>query len=82
MSVTAHYITADWTLKHEILDVVHLPGSHSGKNLAAAFLETLDKYSMRERFLCLTLDNASSNDVMMSELMAEIPGCNPESQSR
>jgi hypothetical protein len=41
LGITAHYIDANWNLKEVLVDFVELSGSHSGDNLAQAFVKFL-----------------------------------------
>ena len=41
LDITAHYIDSDWNLKDVLVDFVYLAESHSGENLAQAFVKSL-----------------------------------------
>lgn len=43
LGITCHYIDANWKLRDILLDFVYLEGSHSGENLANAFLKCLEE---------------------------------------
>lgn len=43
LSITCHFIDADWELKDILVDFVNLEGSHSGENIANAFIKCLQK---------------------------------------
>jgi hypothetical protein len=67
-----------------LLDLVEVPKSHSGENLAAAFTQIMEEFdicdkvnkneqnrpilSIFEQILSITCDNASANNVMIDEL--------------
>lgn len=50
--MTAHYIVspddkpADWFLQNDQLAFKHLPGSHTGANIAQALVKILDRYEI------------------------------------
>ena len=41
LGITSHFINSDWKLNDILIDFVHLSGSHSGENLANAFLNCI-----------------------------------------
>jgi hypothetical protein len=43
LGITGHYIDADWKLKDILVDFIELQGSHSGENLANAFVKCLQE---------------------------------------
>ncbi|RXW14793.1 hypothetical protein EST38_g11056 [Candolleomyces aberdarensis] len=51
-----------------LLDIVELSVSHSGVNLAAAFVDILRSYGIEHKLLSVTCNNASSNDTMINEI--------------
>lgn len=46
LAITAHYITADWTLRTELLSFGELLGSHSGENMAQELYDICKKYNI------------------------------------
>jgi len=62
MGITAHYIDNDWTLQSVTLDFLPLSDPHTGLNLSIAFSSVLEKFSLTEKVMGITLDNASNND--------------------
>jgi hypothetical protein len=66
MAITAHYIK-DWELKIVLMDFIHIPGSHSGVNIAKFFNDAIDDVGFVAR-KNLWLDNASNNDAFVSSL--------------
>ncbi|KAJ2911793.1 hypothetical protein MD484_g8620, partial [Candolleomyces efflorescens] len=57
-----------------LLDIVELSVSHSGVNLAAAFVDILRSYGIDHKLLSVTCDNASSNDTMIDEIAKLVLG--------
>jgi hypothetical protein len=73
LCVTAHFIDSDWKLVSYILAFRHIPGEHTGVRISALFQEILAEFSLTNRVLCVTLDNASNNDTFISDLVEK--GC-------
>ena len=83
IAVTAH-LKVKGALISIVLDVVKLPKvcqhlnlhdvlitidqSHSGLNLALAFVEILKDFKIEHKILSVTCNNASNNDTMVSEM--------------
>ncbi|TFY69264.1 hypothetical protein EVJ58_g529 [Rhodofomes roseus] len=55
-----------------VLDIVEVPVSHSGLNLATAFSDMIHELKLDTKMLGVTCDNASANDVMIEEMEAMI----------
>jgi hypothetical protein len=88
VAVTVHF-QQDGELVCLILDVVEVAMSHSGANLAVAFAKILEEFGVFDKvslhqiavdriltcsqILCITCDNASSNDTMIEALSDLIP---------
>jgi hypothetical protein len=49
LGITVHWITNEWTLESLLLDFIKLEGSHSGDNLKAAFLQSLNEYGLSNK---------------------------------
>jgi hypothetical protein len=55
IAITAHYIYAppdspgSWRLASDVLAFEHLPGSHSGVNLAFAITSVVDRFDIRSK---------------------------------
>ncbi|KAJ8474625.1 hypothetical protein ONZ51_g7088 [Trametes cubensis] len=56
-----------------LLDFVELAVSHTGVNLAAAFVQVLKDFGVEEKILGVTCDNALNNDTMVNALEVEVP---------
>ncbi|KAJ3708441.1 hypothetical protein LUZ61_012146 [Rhynchospora tenuis] len=69
MAITCHYIDESWVLRKRILTFVPLPSPHTGRHIATAIYEKLCLWNLDKRVFCLVLDNASSNDACISELL-------------
>jgi hypothetical protein len=64
--VTAHFIDNNWTLHKKILSFCQVT-SHTGEAICAALDKFLNSWGLN-RVLCLTVDNASANDVGVDRL--------------
>ncbi|KAJ2936232.1 hypothetical protein H1R20_g862, partial [Candolleomyces eurysporus] len=51
-----------------LLNIVELLVSHSGINLAAAFVDILCSYGIEHKLLSVTCDNTSANNMMINEI--------------
>ncbi|PPQ87888.1 hypothetical protein CVT26_011638 [Gymnopilus dilepis] len=65
-----------------VLDIVELPKSHSGINLAAAFAEILRNFGNEHKILSVTCDNATNNDKMVQEMHDILPAFNRVNRTR
>ncbi|KAJ4769470.1 Zinc finger BED domain-containing protein DAYSLEEPER [Rhynchospora pubera] len=69
MAITCHYIDEGWILRKRILTFVPLPSPHTGRHIASAIYDKLCLWNLDKRVFSLVLDNASSNDACISELL-------------
>ena len=69
MSVTGHFIDGDWKLKKRVLGFVPVPTPHTGKQISDSLLHVIMSWNFDKKVFCLTLDNASSNDACVRELL-------------
>ena len=61
MSLTAHFVDADWKLQKKILNFCQIPG-HSAEIIGKAVEKCLTGWGIQSIF-SITVDNASSNDL-------------------
>ena len=61
LSLTAHWVDASWTARTAILDLSHLPNTHSGDAIYDRFTHLCVKYGIMTKIQAITLDNASAN---------------------
>lgn len=69
MGIFGHFITMDWELCEMPINFCHLTGSHSGKNLADAFIQSVLPFKIKD-VSCIVCDNASSNDTFMTAIQS------------
>jgi hypothetical protein len=62
LGIMAHWITADWELRSELLGFSELEGSHSGENIGHELHDLLQKFRTRDKVQNITADNVSMND--------------------
>jgi hypothetical protein len=68
MVVTAHYINNNWNLIKKIIGFQPLPPPHTGKSIADCVTQTLLDWNAVRKVAFFTLDNASSNNLAISQL--------------
>ena len=64
LAVTGHWIDSNWQMRKWVVDVVEIPGSHTGKKLAELVLGILKDFGLTTKIFCITGDNASSNKAL------------------
>ena len=69
LSLTCHYVDPEWKLRKKLLAFVLVPSPHTDKHIAEAIHNILMEWNLDQKAFCLTLDNASSNEVCIRELM-------------
>ncbi|XP_047201797.1 E3 SUMO-protein ligase ZBED1-like [Girardinichthys multiradiatus] len=61
MSITAHYVSKDWTLKSKCLETAFTPESHTAAVLAEALQDGLQAWGIgEEKVVCITSDNGTN----------------------
>ncbi|KAI2662058.1 E3 SUMO-protein ligase ZBED1 [Labeo rohita] len=61
MSVTAHYVSKEWTLKSKCLQTSFMPESHTPDNLEEALQESIHEWKIEEKKIsCITTDNGAN----------------------
>ena len=68
LAVTAHWITADFKIKHVLLDFCDLPASHTAVNLKDSVLEILRDFDISHKILGFTMDGAANMNAMFNLL--------------
>ncbi|PPQ88236.1 hypothetical protein CVT25_005286 [Psilocybe cyanescens] len=78
VAVTVHF-EQDGIPVSMLLNIVKVPHSHSGLNLAKAFADILEDFGISDKILSITSNNASNNGTMIVELSKLIPSFPGES---
>lgn len=61
MSLTAHYISRDWTLRTACLKTQYHPESHTANNISNFLIESLKEYGLtRGNIAAITTDSAAN----------------------
>ncbi|CAM8889600.1 unnamed protein product [Rhodiola kirilowii] len=68
LSLTAHWIDDTWIMQKRILSFKMVEYPHTGDSLATHVYEELITWHLHDKIFSLTLDNASSNDVLVTQL--------------
>ncbi|KAL9683781.1 hypothetical protein QQ045_021206 [Rhodiola kirilowii] len=72
MSITAHWIDDKWNMQKRILSFKMVEYPHTGDSLASHMYEELIDWHLHDKVFTLTLDNASSNDVLVTRLASHL----------
>lgn len=65
--VVANYIDSNWNLRTQVIDLTIMEGEHTGVNIAGSFAHVLDLFSLWDKLLSVTTDNASNMDTFFRE---------------
>lgn len=68
LGVVAHYITDNRKLKHRVIAVRELEGSHAGDNQAAVVAAVISEYEIDKQLGFFIGDNDSKNDTLVEAL--------------
>lgn len=61
MSLTAHFIDQDWTLKSKCLQTAYFPEDHTGEVIASGLKEALASWGLNEdKQVCITTDGGTN----------------------
>lgn len=60
LGLTIHYINKEWQLKHFLLDIISFNERHTANNITDAILSVLTEFSLKEKMLAITTDNATT----------------------
>lgn len=69
MSITAHYINAEFNYKKKIISFKEVKYPHTGYAIEEAIVGCLTEWGIRGKLFTLTLDNASNNTSACEELI-------------
>ena len=68
VAITIHWVDKNFVLHEGLLSFQEMKGSHTGECLADAVYRVLDRFSVCDKLMCITSDNASNNDRMYKSL--------------
>ena len=72
MCVTIHWIDDNWRMQKRIIGFFNVKGRHTGAKLSETFTEVMVKWYIENRLFALTLDNASSNEVAVNDIISDL----------
>jgi hypothetical protein len=72
MCVTIHWIDDNWSMQKRIIGFFNVKGRHTGAKLSETFTELMVKWYIENRLFALTLDNASSNEVAVNDIISDL----------
>jgi hypothetical protein len=71
MAITGYFINIDWKLNEMLLRFEYMKEDYSGKIFSGVLISILDSFSIRNRILIMTTDNASNNNIFIGILNKE-----------
>ncbi|XP_070047045.1 zinc finger BED domain-containing protein RICESLEEPER 2-like [Nicotiana tomentosiformis] len=71
MAITTHFIDDSWRLQSHILRFIYVPAPHDKDTLCGALLNCLLEWNLERKISTITVDNSSTNNVMMKTLLDE-----------
>jgi hypothetical protein len=72
MCVTVHWIDGEWHMQKRIIGFFNVKGRHTGAKLSESFTEVMVNWYLEKRLFALTLDNASSNEVVVNDIILDL----------
>ena len=72
VGVVGHYMSSQYKVETVLLGLRRLRGPHSGENIAEAVIDVIRKYEITDRIGYFVLDNASSNDTCVAEILKSL----------
>ncbi|XP_026440579.1 zinc finger BED domain-containing protein RICESLEEPER 2-like [Papaver somniferum] len=72
MVITAHFIDESWILQSRIIRFMYVPCPHTAEVLSAALMECLLDWNIDGKVSTLTVDNCSTNDLMIQLLLEKL----------
>jgi len=76
MAIVAHWVDQNFKLHAVLLDLHRFMGTHTGKNQAASFWTTIQKYGIECKIGKFNIDNARNNDTALQEIAQIMQLCN------
>ena len=60
LGITIHFVDENWVLRHFTLDILKFEGSHTGQLIADKIYNILMKFSLVNKTISMTTDNANN----------------------
>ncbi|CAO2189187.1 unnamed protein product, partial [Urochloa humidicola] len=77
MCLTVHWIDDDWHIQKRIVSFMHVQGRHTGVKLSDAVTEQILRWYIEKKMFSLSLDNASTNEVAVKDIISELKKYSP-----
>ncbi|KAL6502068.1 hypothetical protein OROGR_027201 [Orobanche gracilis] len=72
ITITAHFITADWVLHKKLLNFSYMPAPHTGIIISDKLYKLLCEWNLEFKLFSITLDNVSSNDAFVGTFKTQL----------
>lgn len=72
MAITAHFIDDSWTLRNIIMRFIYVPAPHTAEVICEELYEALVGWNLDGRISTQTLDNCTTNDKVIPDLIKKI----------
>jgi hypothetical protein len=72
VAAVAHFLSPELRLRHVLLAVQEIEGSHSGENIADSLLKVISEYEVSTRLGVFVSNNISSNDVAVRLILSQL----------
>jgi hypothetical protein len=69
IGIVSHFVSHTGEAKVCLLGLRRIEGSHSGENMAQSIIAVIEEYELRDRLGYFMLDNATSNDTCVREIL-------------
>ena len=73
LGMIVHFIDDEWVYREKVLDFVKLDGEHTGANMAHCIATVLKEWSIDDKLLSITCDNAENNSTLVGQLVTDLP---------
>jgi hypothetical protein len=82
VGVVAHYLSPELQMRHTLLGIRQIEGSHTGENIAEVVARVITTYEVERRLGIFVTDNAKSNDTAVSHLLQSLDISEPPGSRR
>jgi hypothetical protein len=72
IAVIAHFVSHTGEARDCLIGLRRVHGSHSGENMAHSIISVIEEYELRDRLGYFVLDNVSSNDTCVREILRKL----------
>ncbi|XP_072078898.1 zinc finger BED domain-containing protein RICESLEEPER 2-like [Arachis hypogaea] len=72
MAITAHYIDDSWKLQSRLVRFIYVPAPHTAEVLSEVLVDCLMDWNLDRKVSTLTVDNCSTNDVMIENILTKM----------